>query len=273
MYNSFYTKLLHAWKKYNSLVCVGLDTDILKIPLHLQSVPEPFYTFNKSIVDATAPYVCGYKIQIAYYSAYGAELQVEKTIDYILKNYPDLVVILDAKRNDIGDTAHLYAKEAFDRYKADAVTVNPYLGTDSIDPFLQRKDKGIIILCKTSNKGSGDFQNNAFSDGTKLYEAVAQKAYSQWNYNHNVLLVIGATYPAELKRVRELTPDFCFLVPGIGAQGASVKEAIENGKNTCGTGLIINSSRAILYASNQNDFAHAAQQKTIELRDQINCYR
>jgi orotidine-5'-phosphate decarboxylase len=260
------------WQKKNTLVCVGLDSDITKIPTRLRSLKTPLFEFNKAIVDATADLVCAYKPQIAYYSASGAERDLELTIDYIHKSYPDIPVILDAKRGDIGSTVEKYVQEVFDRYKADAVTLNPYLGFDTLQPFLNQKDKGVIILCRTSNPGAGDIQDLE-SGGKKLYEIIAAKAANKWNVHNNVLLVVGATFPQELKKIRSIVGDMPFLVPGIGAQGGDVQQAIQNGKTRNGTGLIVNSSRGIIYASKGDDFAEAAREATIQLREQINQFR
>jgi orotidine-5'-phosphate decarboxylase len=261
-----------AQKKNNSLVCVGLDPDLSKIPLHLRGLDAPLFAFNKAIVDATADCLCCFKPQIAYYAAVSAERDLALTIDYIHKQYPGIAVILDAKRGDIGATAEMYAVEAFDRYKADAVTVNPYMGTDTLKPFLNRKDKGVVILCHTSNPGAGDIQELT-SGGEKIYQTVARMAASKWNYNGNALLVVGATFPNELKEVRSIVGDMPVLVPGIGAQGGDVEKTILNGKTKNGNGLIINSSRGIIYASSKEDFGDAARLAAFELRDEINKYR
>ena len=190
----FIEKLRSAWVTNNSLLCVGLDPDLKKFPQVVRNSPHPIFEFNRKIIDATSDLVCAFKPQIAYYSAQQAEDQLLMTIDYIRNKYPNLPIILDAKRNDIGSTAEMYATEAFDRYGADAVTVSPYLGKDSLEPFLKRKDKGVIVLCRTSNPGAGDLQD-LICDGKKLYEVVAQKCASEWNQNKNILLVVGATYP------------------------------------------------------------------------------
>jgi orotidine-5'-phosphate decarboxylase len=268
----FIEMIKNSWKKYNTLVCVGLDPDFNKLPKHLLSQNFPIFEFNKAIIDANANLVCAYKPQIAYYSAKSAENQLEMTIQYIHKIYPEVPVILDAKRNDIGSTAAMYAEEAFLRYQADAVTVNPYLGHDGLDPFIQFKDKGTIILCRTSNPGARQLQD-LLVEGKKLYQKVAQLAVQEWNYNKNVLLVVGATYPKELKEIRNIVGDMPLLVPGIGAQGGDVKEAVQNGKDSRAEGMIINASRSIIYASNDLNFAVAAGKACLELRDEINQYR
>ena len=191
------------------------------------------------------------------------------TIDYIHERYPDIPVILDAKRGDIGSTASMYAREVFDRFKADAATVNPFLGGDSLEPFLDRKDKGVIILCRTSNPGARDIQDLDIH-GKKIYEVIAAKASSVWNYNNNVLLVVGATYPKELREIRSIVGEMPLLVPGVGAQGADIEAAVVNGKNSRGSGMVINSSRAIIYAGSGPDFAKAARNATEKLRKEIN---
>jgi orotidine-5'-phosphate decarboxylase len=268
----FIEMLNNAWSKNSSLVCVGLDPDLQKIPGDLLSNKFPIFEFNKSIIDATADLVCAYKPQIAYYSAKTAENQLEMTIQYIHKHFPEIPVILDAKRNDIGSTAAMYAEEAFDRYQADALTVNPYLGQDALDPFIKYQTKGIIILCRTSNPGARQIQD-LLIDGEKLYQRVARLAIQEWNYNKNILLVVGATYPKELKEIRDIVGDMPLLVPGIGAQGGDVKEAVMNGKDSHGSGMIINASRSIIYASKDKHFAAAARKAAQELRAEINQYR
>ena len=269
---NFIKAIESAWQEKDSLVCVGLDPDISKIPAHLHNLENPLFEFNRAIVDATADLVCAFKPQIAYYSASHAERDLERTIDYIHQNYPGIPVILDAKRGDIGSTAEKYVQEVFDRYKSDAVTVNPYMGADTLQPFLNREDKGVIILCRTSNPGARDIQD-LDSNGKKLYQIVASKAANEWNYNGNVLLVVGATFPKELEEIRSVVGDMPFLVPGIGAQGGDVESAVTNGKTRNGRGMIINSSRGIIYASNRNDFAEAARNAAVTLRDEINHYR
>jgi orotidine-5'-phosphate decarboxylase len=269
---TFSEMLRQAWAQQNSLVCVGLDPALEKIPASLRKKKHPLFEFNKQIVDATCDLVCAYKPQIAYYSAGRYEADLEMTILYIHEKNPNVPVILDAKRGDIGSTAALYAKEAFDRYQADAVTVNPYMGGDSLQPFLERSDKGVVILCRTSNPGSADLQNLQVAK-RPMYEIVAEKAASQWNKNNNLALVMGATYPKELKRIRSLVKHLPFLTPGIGAQGGDVGKAVRAGQTPDGTGMIINSSRGIIHAGNGPDFANAARQAALLLRDEINRYR
>ena len=269
---NFINAIEKAWEQKNSLLCVGLDPDPSRIPSNINTLDTPIFEFNKAIVDATADLVCAFKPQIAYYSGSRAEHELEMTIDYIHSNHPEIPVILDAKRNDIGSTAEMYAGEVFDRYKADAVTVNPYMGGDTLKPFLDRENKGVIILCRTSNPGAKDIQD-LVSNGKKLYQIVAEKAATEWNQNGNVLLVVGATYPKELNEIRSIVGDMPFLVPGIGAQGGDVERSVNNGKTQNGTGMIINSSRGIIYAGSGDDFAKAARDAASRLRDEINQYR
>jgi orotidine-5'-phosphate decarboxylase len=267
--SAFIDKLASRWTQSNSLVCVGLDPEIERFPKHIAAQPSPIFQFNKAIVDATADLVCAYKPQFAHYAAYEAEDQLERTIEYIHRNYPGIPVILDSKRGDVGNTAERYAIEAFERYGADAVTVNPYLGGDSLEPFLQYEDRGVIVLCRTSNPGSRDLQDLEVN-GRKLYQVVADAVARKWNSRGNCALVVGATYPRELAEVREIVGNMPFLVPGVGAQGGDVALAVSSGQTADGTGLIISSSRGILYAGSDDDFADAARAATEKLRDQIN---
>lgn len=269
---NFIRAIKSSWKSKNSLLCVGLDPDIEKIPDPIRRIDEPIFEFNRAIIDTTFDLVCAYKLQIAYYSASRAEDQLEKTIEYIHKNHPGIPVILDAKRGDIGPTAVMYAKEVFERYYADAVTVNPYMGGDTLGPFLKYKDKGVVILCRTSNPGAGDIQDLE-SGGEKLYRIIASKASNEWNHNGNVALVVGATYPDELMEIRDIAGNMPLLVPGIGAQGGEVKMVVKNGKDSEGAGMIINSSRGIIYAGTGENFTDAVRTSAMELRDEINKYR
>ena len=266
---SFMSKLQEAWAAHDSLVCVGLDPEIERFPEHIAEEPSPIFQFNKAVIDATHDLVCAYKPQFAHYAAYEAEDQLERTIEYVHRTYPQVPVILDAKRGDIGSTAERYAIEAFERYGADAVTVNPYLGSDALEPFLRHADRGVIILCRTSNKGGADLQDLEVG-GRRLFQVVAALAAQRWNARGNCLLVVGATYPQELAQVRDIVGDMPLLVPGVGAQGADVAAAVSAGQDAQGTGLIISSSRAILYASGGEDFAQAARTATESLRDEIN---
>ena len=268
----FIEQLERAWDVNGSLVCVGLDPEIERFPPQVVDQPSPIFQFNKAIIDATADLVCAYKPQFAHYAAYEAEDQLERTIEYIHRSYPGIRVILDSKRGDVGNTAQRYAIEAFERYGADAVTVNPYLGGDSLEPFLQYEDKGVIILCRTSNPGGRDLQDLEVG-GRKLYQVVADMAARKWNTRGNCLLVVGATQPRELAEVREIVGKMPFLVPGVGAQGGDVALAVTNGQTDDGTGLIISSSRGILYAGSDDNFGTAARAAAQTLRDQINASR
>lgn len=271
---SFLEQLQETISHHNSLLCVGLDTDINKIPKHLQVEPDAIYAFNKAIVDATSESVCCYKLNIAFYSAYGQHgfEALQQTVSYIKDTYEHIPVILDAKRADIANTSENYAREAFDVIDADAVTVNPYMGFDSLKPFLERKDKGVIVLCRTSNEGAKDFEELDVQ-GKPLYMHVAEKV-TQWHKDYaNCLMVIGATAPEQLKKVREIAPDIFFLVPGIGAQGGDLEAIMKAGLTSNKTGLLINSSRGIIYADSSENFAKVAKEKATELQEQINRYR
>src|SRR5689334_19026514 len=270
--SAFLDRLAGSWQRSNSLVCVGLDPEIERFPRQVAAQPSPIFQFNKAIIEATADLVCAYKPQFAHYAAYEAEDQLERTIEYIHRNYPGIPVILDSKRGDVGNTAERYAIEAFERYGADAVTVNPYLGSDSLEPFLKREDKGVIILCRTSNPGARELQDLDVG-GRKLYQVVAEMAARQWNSRGNCLLVVGATQPRELAEVREIVGTMPFLVPGVGAQGGDVATAVTNGQTADGKGLIISSSRGILYAGTDDQFSTAARAAAEALRDQINASR
>jgi orotidine-5'-phosphate decarboxylase len=269
---TFLQRLEAAMTASDSLVCVGLDPEIDRFPKHLRERPRSILEFNRAIVDATADLVCAYKPQIAHYAAAGAEDQLLETIRYIRERAPGVPVILDSKRGDIGSTAEKYAREAFERYGADAVTINPYLGRDSAEPFLGYADKGIVILCRTSNAGAREFQDLEVG-GRKLYQVVAEQVAREWNTRGNCLLVVGATYPEELADIRSRTGEMTFLVPGVGAQGGDVEKAVRSGRRPDGRGLVINSSRGILYAGSGEDFAAAARRATLELREAVNAAR
>jgi orotidine-5'-phosphate decarboxylase len=272
--SAFLTQLAASWSRSDSLVCVGLDPELERVPEQIADQPSPIFQFNKAIIDATADVVCAYKPQFAHYAAYEAEDQLERTIEYIHRTYPGVPVILDSKRGDIGNTAERYAIEAFERYGADAVTVNPYLGGDSLEPFLRREDRGVVVLCRTSNPGARDLQDLMVGDGgRRLYHVVAELAASRWNTRGNCLLVVGATYPQELAEIRRIIGEMPLLVPGVGAQGGDVAQVVRNGQTAAGTGLIVSSSRSILYASRGDDFASAARAAALSLRDQINVHR
>ena len=277
---SFIESLNAAWIKNNSLLCVGLDPDPAKFPAHLKSRPEAIFEFCARIADATADLVCCFKPQIAYFAAQRAENQLEALIAHIHATHPGIPVILDAKRGDIGSTAEQYAVEIFERYQADAITVNPYMGRDSVEPYLDYPDKGVILLCRTSNPGGSDLQFldvGAGDQPEKLYERVARLVAREWNANGQCALVVGATFPGEIARVREIVGDLPLLVPGIGAQGGDVQATVQAGRTASGCGLMINSSRAILYAGIADDtetgFADAARRVALETRDTINRYR
>ncbi len=265
---NFIEKLTNAAGKNRSLLCVGLDTDRERIPNNT-SVLE----FNKAIIDATADLVCAYKLNFAFYEALGDEglNALRRTVEYIPDDIP---AIGDAKRGDIGNTARAYARAIFDNLGFDATTVNPYLGFDSIEPFIEYRDKGIFILCRTSNASALDFQSlrlEAQGEHRPLFEIVALKA-SEWNTHGNIGLVVGATYPEELKLIRQSHPDMPILIPGVGAQGGDLEQAVRYGVDAQGQKAIINSSRQIIYASHEKDFAEAARKAASSLRDQINLY-
>ena len=271
---TFIAKLSAAWTANDSLLCVGLDPDLAKMPVQFQQDPDGIFKFCTEIIDATADLVCAYKPQIAYFAALGAERQLEAICAYAREHYPHIPMILDAKRGDIGATARQYAREAYDRYGADAVTVSPYMGSDSVEPYTEWADRGIIVLCRTSNAGGSDLQFLTV-DGKPLYQHVARLVAEKWNTTGQCALVVGATYPEELAQVRALVGDMPLLVPGIGAQGGDIAATVKAGKTANGTGMMINSSRAILYAAPQadEDFAAAARRVALETRDAINLYR
>jgi orotidine-5'-phosphate decarboxylase len=268
----FMSDLRQAWERHDSLVCVGLDPEPARFPAVLRGHPDAVYAFCRAVVDSTADLACAFKPQVAHFAALGAEDALQRLVTHVHIAHPGVPVILDAKRGDIGSTARHYASEAFDRYGADAVTVNPYLGGDSLEPFLERVDKGVIILCRTSNPGAKDFQD-LDCGGKPLYQRIAETVARDWNGNGNCLLVTGATWPQELASVRAIVGDMPFLVPGVGAQGGDVAAVVANGKTADGGGLLVSSSRAILYAGNGEDFADAARGAAQALRDEINGYR
>ena len=265
-----------AWRQNDSLLCVGLDPDLQKIPPQLRDKPDAIYQFCTAIIDATAASACAFKPQIAYFAALRAEDQLEAICTYLREHYPHLPIILDAKRGDIGATAEQYAREAFERYRADAVTVNPYMGFDSIAPYLEWQDRGVIVLCRTSNPGGSDLQFLQ-CDGAPLYQHVARLVTDKWNRHGQCALVVGATFPEELAAVRQIVGDMPLLVPGIGAQGGDVQATVAAGKTIDGTGMLINSSRAILYAACEpadgGDFTKAARRVAEATRCDINRFR
>ncbi|MEK7195436.1 MAG: orotidine-5'-phosphate decarboxylase [Patescibacteria group bacterium] len=306
---TFLELLERQWSRGNS-VCVGLDSEYGKIPKFsdvVRSVADTIVAFNREIVDATKDLVCAYKPNIAFYEAYGEEglLALRRTILDIRSLAPDVPVILDAKRADIGNTNEGYVKLAFDLLQADAITVHPYLGAEALKPFLESKDKGVIVLCRTSNPGAGEFQdrpvyltedecqqlfyNESTGECTRdipndpitmpLYQYVAHRVANHWNKNGNCALVVGATYPEELQKVREIVGDMPILIPGVGFQQKDVplekqvEQVVAAGKDSRGQGMIVNSSRGIIFASKGADFAEAARRETEKLRDLINQYR
>ena len=275
---TFIDKLSAAWTANNSLLCVGLDPDLKRFPAHLQGQPDAVFSFCKAIIDATAEFACAFKPQIAYFAALRAEDQLEAICMYLREKYPHIPLLLDAKRGDIGATAEQYAREAFERYQADAVTLNPYMGFDTIAPFLEWKDRGAIILCRTSNPGGSDLQFLMVGGQEKpvpLYQHVARLVADEWNTNGQCALVIGATFPRELAEVRAIVGDLPLLVPGIGAQGGDIQATVTAGRTANGTGMMINSSRAILYAKPEagEDFAQAARRVAADTCDTINRFR
>ncbi|QWD68545.1 orotidine-5'-phosphate decarboxylase [Polynucleobacter sp. VK25] len=270
--NTFNQQLQSAWASQGSMLCVGFDPDPKRLPLSLQGKPDGIYEFCREIADATADLVCAFKPQFAYFASQRAEAQLEKLIKHLKDKYPHIPVILDSKRGDIGSTADHYALEAFDRYGADAVTVNPYMGFDTIEPYLKHTGKGVIVLCRTSNPGGSDLQFlNVAPNGEPLYLHVAKLAAQQWNSTSQISLVVGATFPEEIAKVRAIVGDMPLLIPGIGAQGGDIDATVSAGKiiGKPGTGMIINSSRAILYASSDSDFAQAARTVAISTRDAL----
>ena len=268
MKSSFYQRLSTRWKKAQSLVCVGIDPISSKLPALISGEKDSFFQFGKAIVESCAAHVCAFKPQFAHFAAEGRESELERLIEFIKLSYPDIPVILDAKRGDIGSTADLYAAEAFKRYAADAVTVNPYLGFDSVDPFLEYADKGVILLCRTSNP-SAIWIQDAESEGEKVFLKIARKAKER-NVDGQIALVTGATYPKDLGLVRAIVRDMPLLVPGIGAQGGDLNAVLDNGLDSQKRGLLISSSREIIYASTGPDFPEAASRAAEELRNKIN---
>ncbi|MFZ4719227.1 MAG: orotidine-5'-phosphate decarboxylase [Ilumatobacteraceae bacterium] len=261
---AFHDRLRASWGASSSMLCVGLDPDPARLP---DAVGGSVLDFCTAIIDATADTVCAFKPQIAYFAAAGAERELEQVCTHIRDRHPHALLVLDAKRGDIGPTAEQYAKEAFDRYGADVVTVNPYLGGDTIEPFLRHPGGGVFVLCRTSNPGSGDFQSLSVGD-EPLYQRVARRVV-EWNEVGDCGLVVGATYPDELRQVRSIVGDLPLLVPGVGAQGGDVEATVTAGADATGYGMVINSSRAILYASSGADYADAARAEAIRTRDAI----
>ncbi|RII81835.1 orotidine-5'-phosphate decarboxylase [Neopusillimonas maritima] len=266
----FTEKLNSAWQHADSQLMVGLDPDPRRFPAELQGKPDAIYEFCKAIVDSTAPHICGVKPQIAYFASQRAETQLEALCQYIRERYPQLPIVLDAKRGDIGSTAEHYALEAYERYQADAVTVSPYMGFDSIKPYLEWEEKGVIILCRTSNPGGSDLQFIQTEQHTPVYMHVAGLVADKWNKNGQCALVVGATFPEEIAKVRQRVGDMPLLIPGIGAQGGDIEQTVKAGRNGTGRGMMINSSRAILYASTDDNWREAAAQAALDTRNAIN---
>ena len=269
--NTFNQQLQSAWASQGSMLCVGFDPDPKRLPQSLQGKPEGIFEFCREIADATADLVCAFKPQFAYFASQRAEAQLEKLIGYLKNKYPNIPVILDSKRGDIGSTADHYALEAFERYGADAVTVNPYMGFDTIEPYLKHAGKGVIVLCRTSNPGGSDLQFLNVNSGEPLYLHVAKLASQKWNSSGQISLVVGATFPEEIAKVRAIVGDMPLLIPGIGAQGGDIDATVKAGciSGAPGTGMMINSSRAILYASSGTDFAKAARAVAQSTRDAL----
>jgi orotidine-5'-phosphate decarboxylase len=278
---TFTHMLQRAQAQNQSLLCVGLDPDPARFPAHLKGNAGRIYDFCAAVVDATADLVIAFKPQIAYFAAHRAEAQLERLVAHMKAAAPGVPVILDAKRGDIGSTAEQYAIEAFERYGADAVTLSPFMGFDSVQPYLKYHDKGAILLCRTSNPGGDDLQNQRLASlegQPPLYEHVARLAQGPWNENGQLGLVVGATYPKEIERVRELAPTLPLLIPGVGAQGGDAVATVRAGLRTDAEGnttgaVIVNSSRAILYASGEDDFAKAARAEALRTRDVLNAAR
>lgn len=272
---NFIDQLRAAEARNQSMLCVGLDPEPSRFPGAYQGDPRKIYDFCAAIVDATADLAIAFKPQIAYFAAYRAEDQLEKLMAHMRANAPQVPVILDAKRGDIGATAEQYAREAFERYDADAVTLSPFMGWDSVQPYLKYEGKGAFLLCRTSNPGGDDLQNQRLADlpgQPRLYEHVATLAQGPWNLNGQLGLVVGATYPEEIARVRQLAPTLPLLIPGVGAQGGDAVATVKAGWTKDGL-IAVNSSRAILYASSGEDFAQAARREATKTRDLLQAAR
>lgn len=273
---NFWEMIKNRWDQ-DRFVCVGLDSDNSRIPeaVRQESIFETMFSFNRAIVEATRDLVCAYKPNIAFYEAHGwAGLNaLIQTLVFIRQTTPEVPIILDAKRADIGNTNLGYVMAAFELLRADAITVNPYFGKEALQSFLEYKDRGIFVLCRTSNPGAGEFQDLKVDGGESLYLRVARQVAVQWNENSNCGLVVGATYPEELEQVRQIVGDMTILIPGIGAQKGDVGKTVKAGLNSQKQGIIVNSSRGIIFASQGEDFAEAARQETIRLSEMINQYR
>ncbi|WP_346856425.1 orotidine-5'-phosphate decarboxylase [uncultured Draconibacterium sp.] len=263
-------QLFEQIQKKRSFLCVGLDTDIQKIPQHLMETSDPVFSFNKEIIDATAEFTVAYKPNLAFYESLGSKgiISLEKTVSYVKSKYPNIFIIADAKRGDIGNTSNLYARAFFEKQAYDAVTVAPYMGEDSVKPFMTYKNKWVILLALTSNKGAFDFQFIEDKEsGDKLFETVLKKS-QEWGTDENMMYVVGATKAEKLKEIREIVPNHFLLVPGVGAQGGSLQEVAKNGLNSkCG--LLVNSSRGIIYASQDVDYAEKAREAAQEVQQEM----
>lgn len=274
---NFVDQLQRAEALNASMLCIGLDPDPAKFPRAWRGDASRIFDFCAAIVDATHDLAIAFKPQIAYFAAHRAEAQLERLVAHIARVAPQVPVILDAKRGDIGSTAEQYAREAFERYRADAVTLSPFMGFDSIEPYLRHESKGLILLCRTSNPGGDDLQAQPLASGTRVFEHIAQLAQGPWNRNGQLGLVVGATYPAEIERVRELAPTLPLLIPGVGAQGGDAAATVRAGWRGNATRttapIIVNSSRAVLYASSDDDFADAARRVAQATRDALNAAR
>ena len=262
-------ELVNQIKTKRSFLCVGLDTDIKKVPAHILNEEDPIFAFNKAIIDATADYCVAYKPNLAFYEAFGVKglVSFEKTIKYLKENYPNHFIVADAKRGDIGNTSAMYARTFFEEYDVDSLTVAPYMGEDSVTPFLGYDGKWVILLALTSNKGSHDFQLTESKDGERLFEKVLRISQN-WGDKNNMMYVVGATQGRMFEDIRKILPNHFLLVPGIGAQGGSLEEVCKYGMNT-DCGLLVNSSRGIIYASSSTDFATKAGEKARELQVQM----
>jgi orotidine-5'-phosphate decarboxylase len=268
----FVERLQAAERQNASMLCVGLDPEPAKFPAGWRNDASRIYEFCARIVDATMDLVIAFKPQIAYFASHRAEDQLERLMAYIRQEAPGVPVILDAKRGDIGSTAEQYAREAFERYRADAVTLSPFMGFDSIEPYLRYADKGVILLCRTSNPGGADLQAQALADGSLVYERIARLAQGEWNRTGQLGLVVGATYPAEVARVRQIAPRLPLLIPGVGAQGGDTRATVQAGWRADAP-IIVNSSRAVLYASGGEDFASAARRVALATRAELDAAR
>ena len=262
-------QLIEQIKTKKSFLCVGLDTDLKKVPQHILNEEDPIFSFNKAIIDATAPYCVSYKPNLAFYEAFGVKglISFEKTVKYLKENYPHHFIIADAKRGDIGNTSAMYARTFFEEYDIDSLTVAPYMGEDSVTPFLGYEGHWVILLALTSNKGSLDFQMTTDEQGERLFEKVLKKS-QEWGNTENMMYVVGATQGKMFADIRRLAPNHFLLVPGVGAQGGSLQEVCKYGM-TSECGLLVNSSRGIIYASSGEDFAEVAAQKAKELQEEM----